>query len=492
MSIPLLTHLNGLPNHVQRPTYNPSSLKAGIVHLGLGAFHKSHQAFYTDAALEASGGNWKIVGVSMRDAQIPTQVNAQNGLYTLVVQHANGPTARVIASIDRAMSAATDTAKLLNILCSADTRIVSLTVTEKGYGIDRQSGGVDQTDSVIAHDLKTPDAPCGAIGLMVRALELRRKAGTAPFTVLCCDNLPSNGVVVSKAVLNFAQLRDPTLAHWIGDNVPFPSTMVDRITPAQSAQTLATAAELTGHQDTLAIEAEPFHQWVVEDKFATGRPEWEAAGALFTANVAPFEEMKLRMLNGAHSMLAYGGFLADKKYVRDVMLDDALAKLVARHLHAASSTLAEIPGINLDDYACDLMKRFANPQIAHETNQIASDGSQKLPQRIFEPALVAAKRSMPTRPFAFATALWMHYCGGTHANGQPYPINDPIAATVQAAANQASVEAIVSEFSAVAALIPSELAQNKNWNDELVSILSALKQNGVRATLDEEALLAKE
>lgn len=484
---PLLTNLNNLPDHVERSSYKPSAHNTGIVHLGLGAFHKSHQAFYTDAALEMAGGHWRILGVNMRNERKTEQLNLQNGLYTLIVNNANGPTARVIASIESAMSAVSDKAALMRTLCSPDTRIVSITVTEKGYGISREHGGIDKSDTAIVHDLNNRETPHGVLGLIVRALELRRNANIAPFTVLCCDNLPNNGQYVFHAVLDYAQCYDVKLSHWIADNVPFPNTMVDRITPSQSSKTLETAIELIGHRDYLAIETEPFHQWVIEDKFANGRPEWEAAGAMFTDSVAPFEEMKLRMLNGAHSMLAYAGVLADKTYVRDVMRDASLAKLVARHLQFAAATLSQIPGIDFQEYADDLLSRFANPEIAHETMQIATDGSQKLPQRVFEPALVAITRNIPVRPFAFTTALWMHYCCGVPESGRKYSVDDPMAPTLLTAANNDNVLSTVSQFSAIPGLIPSELSSNKEWHDEVVSVLQFIKEKGVRGTLDYEA-----
>lgn len=487
MKTPVLSNLDNLPRDVARSTYKPSSHKTGIVHLGLGAFHKAHQAYYTDTALEASGGDWRIAGVSMRNSQLPRQVDAQNGLYSLIVRNDDGPAARVIASIEKALCANHDTAELLNTLCSPQTRIVSLTITEKGYGFDRGKGGINRSDATIAHDLQFPQAPKGAPGLIVRSLEIRRQAKIAPFTVLCCDNLPDNGQYVSQGVLDYAQQRDPELACWISSNVSFPATMVDRITPAPSPDTLTTAKKLTGHQDLLAVETEPYHQWVIEDNFVNGRPDWEAAGALFTDKVAPFEEMKLRMLNGAHSMLAYGGFLADKENVRDVMQDPSLATLVARHMQSASATLAPIAGINFDEYASHLLQRFANPSIAHQTAQIAGDGSQKMPQRIFEPALCAFERNTPGRPFALAAALWMHYCRGLLANGNKYQINDPIATTLQTAARAQNSQGVVNEFSQIPGLIPARLAMHTDWNNEVVSILDSINSIGIRSFLDKEA-----
>ena len=487
MNFPLLSSLETLPSHISRSTYNPSAFQTGIVHLGLGAFHRSHQAFYTDAALEESGGDWRILGVSMRDSIIPQRVNAQNGLYTLVINNVGGAKARVIASISGALSASINTAAILDAMSSPLTKIVSLTVTEKGYGINRDHGGIDHSNQIIIDDLQNPGTPKGVLGLIVRSLELRRLSNIAPFTVLCCDNLQNNGKFVSRGVLDYAQRLNPELGRWVADNVSFPSTMVDRITPAQSERTLSNAALLIGHRDYLAIEAEPFHQWVIEDEFVNGRPDWEVAGAMFTNNVAPFEEMKLRMLNGTHSMLAYAGVLANKKYVRDAMLDKSIAKLAARHLRSSANTLSEIQGLDYKSYASDLIVRFSNPEIDHETKQIAGDGSQKLPQRIFKPAVFAVERGLSIRPFAFATALWMRYCCGKNDNGDTYDISDPIESRIRIAASNENINEVVNLFSDIPGLVPRELSTNKVWNKEVLNYLNSLKQSGVRTTLDREA-----
>ena len=372
-------------------------------------------------------------------------------------------------------------------MTARDTRIVSLTVTEKGYGIDRGHGGIDLANPVVAHDLEAPGAPKGTLGFIVHALERRRRNGVAPFAVLCCDNLPNNGPTVKRAVLDFARRVDRGLADWIAETVSFPSTMVDRITPAQTPETLALAEDLTGHRDRRAVETETFRQWVIEDDFPMGRPEWDAAGALFVKDVAPYEAMKLRMLNGAHSMLAYGGFLAGHDFIRDAMADAALAALARRHMQAAARTLPPIPGIDLARYTDDLLDRFANPEIAHATAQIAVDGSQKLPQRVFEPALAALRSSGRVRPFAFAAALWMHYCRGARAAGDDYGIHDPMASALQKAAGLGDIEAIIGGFSDIAGLIPPALSGNPAWSSDLGDVLSALREDGVDATLKAEA-----
>ena len=352
-----LASLDGVAADVHRPRYRPSRHATGIVHLGVGAFHRAHQAVYTDDALSADGGDWRITGVSLRSAAVADALNPQRGLYTLIQRGEEGTKARIIGSLSRVIAAARDRTSVIDAMTDPKTRIVSLTVTEKAYGIDRVTGGVDNAHPAIAVDLENPRAPSGVIGLLVETLRLRRARGVPAYTVLCCDNLPSNGALLRAGVLDFAKRLDPALAGWIEANVDFPSTMVDRITPAPTERTCADAADLIGCEDRAAIETEAFSQWVIEDRFAAGRPAWEAGGALFVDDVAPYEQMKLRILNGAHSMLAYAGYLSGHVYVRDVMADDALAALVKRHMLAAAETLTPLSGIDL----CGLRPVLADP-----------------------------------------------------------------------------------------------------------------------------------
>ena len=495
--MPILSSISTLPGAVETPAYTPDNHGIGIVHLGLGAFHRAHQAFYTDCALAASGGDWKILGVSLRSTAIPEAVNAQNGLYTVITRDANENQVRVIASIDHAICAKQAPSTLLQEMASPGVRIVSLTVTENGYGIHREHGGVDLDNPQVQHDLNHPETPGGVLGFLVGALDIRRKAGLDAFTILCCDNLPDNGTFVKNGVLDFATRVNPELAQWIEDTVAFPSTMVDRITPASSESTRSLSEKATGFIDELAIETEPFHQWVIEDHFSNGRPDWAAAGAIFTDNVAPFEEMKLRMLNGTHSMLAYAGFLSGQRYVRDVMQNNTLSTLVSRHMQAAALTLSPIDGVDYDDYQAKLLARFSNPCIAHETRQIASDGSQKLPQRIFEPALAVAQAATEARidtdtnlrAFALATGVWMHYCRGVNDDGVAHVINDPIAHVLQTAALMNTVDEAIAAFNAIPGLVPPALQSKQQWITQLSSVLSSLRKIGVKETLEREVLL---
>lgn len=489
---PRLSAFDTLPETVQRPGYRPPDHGAGIVHLGLGAFHKAHQAVYTDDALAAAGGDWRIIGVSLRSPDPARTLGAQNGLYTVIERGAAGTRARVIGALDRALHLGTDRAAVMRALCAPATRIVSMTVTEKGYGLDRTSGGADPDHPAIAADLADPERPRGVAGLLVRALALRRHAGIPPFTVLCCDNLPENGTLLRGLLTDFARRAAPDMADFIAHNVAFPATMVDRITPAQTADTLDLARRLTGHTDAAAVECETFRQWVIEDRFPSGRPAWEAGGALFVPDVAPYERMKLRMLNGCHSMLAYAGFLAGHANVRDVMADPDLAQLVRRHLRAAAATLDPLQGMDLTGYAAALAARFANPHLAHETWQIAMDGSEKMPQRIFAPALDALIGGQPLRPFAFAAAAWMRFVLGRRDDGTPHELRDPRAAALADAvrACQSAAE-IASAFAALPGLIPPALSRDTGWQTEVTDALHTMLSTGMRAAITAEARTAK-
>lgn len=407
---------------VRTPHYDPAAHGCGIVHIGTGAFHKAHQAVYTDTALE-HGGDWRITGVSLRSADVARTLNPQNGRYLLLTRDEEGDSARLIASIDRVLVAPEDREAVIAAIADPATRIVTITVTEKGYGVDRATGGLDPAHPAIAQDLAAM-VPTGLIGFLVAGLARRK----TPLTILSCDNLPENGHITRRLVTEFARHRDPALADWITKNVRFPSSMVDRITPAATDKTLADAAALLGHPDAAAVETEPFTQWVIEDDFAAGRPAWDKAGAVFVADVAPYEKMKLRMLNGAHSLLAYAGFIAGYDTVAEAMKDANLRRIAERQMIAAAATLPPVPGIDLDAYRVELLARFANSAIAHRTYQIAMDGTEKLPQRIMAPM---AESDTP-EAFAFALAAWMRYCVGRTESGETYALRDPREAQITA------------------------------------------------------------
>jgi len=491
-ALPRLASLDNLPPGAARPVYVPARHGTGHVHIGPGGFHRAHQAVYADDALAASGGDWRILGISLRGREAAASLNPQNGLYTLLVQGPEGTRARVIGAIAGVVAAVDDPAGALAALAGPATRVVTLTVTEKAYGLNRAGGGVDPAHPDIAADLARPHAPRSPVGFIAAALAVRRARGLAPFTVLCCDNLPENGTLLRGAVVDFARRRDPALADWIAAAVAFPASMVDRITPAPTAATRDLAARLTGHDDHAAIATEPFCQWVIEDRFPQGRPAWEAGGAVFTANVAPWEQAKLRMLNGTHSMLAYAGYLAGYSHVRDAMADPVLAALARRHLAAAAASMPPVPGPDRAGYAAALAARFANPALAHETFQIAMDGTEKLPQRLVAPALDARAAGQDIAPFAFAIAAWMRHCLGRQEDGSRYPLRDPRAGAI--AARLAGVGddpgAIAAALLGLPDVFPDAFAADQAIRDAVTAALGRILGRGIAAAMRAELAAA--
>lgn len=475
-----LQNVTGLAPTAKLPAYDRNALKAGILHLGPGAFFRAHFAPFTDGALAAAGGEWGIEVASLRTPDVADNLSAQNGLYTVLIRDTSGTTAHVIGSILGAHVAPRDPAGLLTRLEDPEIRIVSMTVTEKAYGFDPATGGLDLKHPDIVADLANRHAPRGVIGYLVEGLRRRREKGIAPFTPLSCDNLPSNGAVLKRLVLEYTARIDADLHRWIEANVPFPSTMVDRITPASTDGTYADAKRLTGRTDLAAIETEPFTQWVIEDHFVNGRPAWEKVhGALMVEEVSAYEKMKLRMLNGAHSLLAYLGYIAGYEFVRDVMDDAGLAALARRHMSAAAATLDPVPGIDLDAYANELIARFANKAIAHRTYQIAMDGTQKLPQRLLEPATEALAKGSKAETYAIAVAAWMRYATGIDRNGERYELRDPRAGEIAALIadvprNGAAVSAALFKLPG---LFPKALTGNIAWTEDVANKLEILIQD---------------
>ncbi|MEO9339808.1 mannitol dehydrogenase family protein [Mesorhizobium sp. SB112] len=459
--------------------YRPEDHGTGIVHIGVGAFHKAHQAVYTDTAIAAKGGDWRILGVSLRSTEVAATLNPQGGRYTLVTRDEKGDHARIIGSIAKVIVAPHSHEAVIAAIADSSTKIVTLTVTEKAYGIDRASGGLDVEHPAIAHDLTDPDAPTGVVGFLVAGLKRRMETAGGALTILCCDNLPENGKIVSQLVLDFSRRTDALPEEWISQNVRFPSSMVDRITPASTPRTFADAESLTGYSDNAAVETEPFTQWVIEDDFTAGRPAWEAGGALFVKDVTPYEKMKLRLLNGTHSLLAYAGFLAGHETISEAVCDASLARLAERQMIAAANTLPPIPGI--DRYRAELLERFSNKAIRHLTYQIAMDGTEKLPQRILAPLAETVVNGGDTRPFCFAIAAWMRYCLGVTDNGNVYNLRDPrqdiIAAHVASCGRDA--DRLYDKLSEIAGLLPGEPGSNQNVRSKVIADLQLMLDKGM-------------
>jgi fructuronate reductase len=410
------------------PKYDRNAHAIGIVHLGIGAFHRAHQAVYTDTALGLSGGNWRIQGVSLRSPSVRDQLVPQDSLFTVVEKTEKLPQYRLVGSIGDVSFAPENPQGLIQRMADPDTRIVSLTITEKGYLHDPAKGRLNPKDSDVEHDLKNPDRPRTAIGYLVGALAKRRKAGSAPFTALSCDNLPQNGQTLKNVVLDFATLIDDRLARWIEEHVAFPCCMVDRIVPATTPADKQQVEKALGLRDEAPVVTEPFCQWVLEDNFPQGRPAWEKAGAIFSSQVGAFEVMKLRFLNGSHSTLAYLGYLAGKASIAECMQWDALKTLVETLMRREILPTVRTPdGYDAGSYIDALIQRFSNPGLYHRTWQIAMDGSQKLPQRLLDTIRDQLAGSRDIDILCLAVAGWMRYVCGIDEKGDAIEISDPMA-----------------------------------------------------------------
>lgn len=445
----------GLP--VERLWRTAPPVPVGIVHLGPGAFFRAFGAMYVQEAMAASGGDWGILGVSLQSPATRDRLAPQGGTYWAVQMAPEGERAVHVQAVQGVLVAPEDPQAVLDAMAAPGVRIVTLTVTEKGYCHEPGTGRLDPEHPDIVHDLARP-LPRSAPGFLVRALGLRRAAGIAPFTVLCCDNLPGNGRVLRGVVLDLAARIDPGLADWIAAHGRFPSSMVDRIVPATSAADIARVAALTGRHDAAPVLHEPFRQWVIEDDFVqSARPDLAAAGAQLVADVTPFEHMKLRMLNGTHSALAYLGYLAGHETIAETVADPDMARYVRQLWRAEIIPVLNPPaGEDLHAYAGALFARYANPALRHRTWQIAMDGSQKLPQRILGTlaANLAAGRRAPG--LVLAVAAWMVYVRGTDLRGAPIDVRDPLAAELRAATGSADP---VGALLGMRAVFPADLAE---------------------------------
>lgn len=461
-------HLNQLPASVQRPLYDRSQVVPAIVHLGVGAFHRAHQAVMTDAVLASGDLGWGIVGAGLMTSGTKDALAPQDGLYTLVERAAGSEQLHVIGSIVELLGGAADLGQVLARMCAPSTRIVSLTVTEKGYYLDPASGQLQLQAPAIQADLATPATPRTILGLIVQALKYRKANGIAPFTVLSCDNLPSNGKTAKAAVLAFAREVDDELATWIDARVSFPCSMVDRITPATTDADRAYVDAQLGMTDAWPIVTEQFVQWVIEDDFTMGRPDWTLGDAVFSNEIEAWEDMKLRCLNGAHSTLAYLGQLTGRETVSEAMQLPLITDLLDRLWAEVLDVLHAPAGVNPQDYVEQLKKRFCNPALKHRTAQIAMDGSQKLPQRLLATLRERIAAGLPSPALATAIAGWMHFVVKTaHTPGAV--LNDPLSTDIlaQAGASHDST-AIVDNLLGLDKIFGSDLKTNSGFKAELL------------------------
>lgn len=481
--------LSELPKDVARPRYDRSRVATGIVHLGIGAFQRAHQAMYTESALNAGDLRWGIVGASLRSASVRDALMLQDGLYTLAVRGAEGETLHVIGAIKDVLVGPEAPEALLLALGDPAVKIVTLTVTEKGYCYDPATAALDEAHPDIVHDLGHPQSPRTAPGFLVEALRRRKAAHMQPFTVLCCDNLPHNGRTVAAIVARFAALRDPQFGHFIANEVTFPSTMVDRITPATTDEDRAAISARLGVEDAAPVITEPFSQWVIEDRFPGGRPDWALAGAEFVTDVAPYENMKLRLLNGSHSTLAYLGYLAGYETVSDTMTDPNYRRLAEGVMDDAATTLKMPPGADVAAYKRALMERYANPALRHRTWQICMDGSQKLPQRLLGTIRDRLSVGAPIERLVMGVAGWMRYVTGIDEAGKPIDVRDPLSAQLRSIADQAGpvAERLAPALLDVREIFGADLAADPRFRDAVTATLRRIIARGARTAVAELA-----
>ena len=481
--------LDRLPAAVRRPRYDRAAVKPGVVHLGVGAFHRAHQAVVLDDLLAAGSAEWGIVGASLRSPETRDALAPQDCLYALGVSSGTGTEIRVIGSVLAMEVGREDPERLIRRMADPATRIVSLTVTEKGYCHTPQSGELVETHPDILHDLANPHAPRSAAGFLVEALARRKASNVPPFTILCCDNLSANGRTVQRIVSRFAELRAKDLGRWIEDLTAFPCTMVDRIVPETTAADRAAMSSALGMTDAWPVMTEPFTQWIVEDRFSAGRPDFAAAGVQLVSDVTPFEHMKLRLLNASHSALAYLGYLAGYETIAATMADASFAAFAARVMDDAAVTLRVPPGTDVAGYQASLLQRFANPALHHRTWQIAMDGSQKLPQRLLGAMHDRLKLGLPIDAHALAVAGWMRYVTARDERGNDIDVRDPIAAKLRAIAQETgpAAERLAPSLLAIESVF-GPLGSDPRVASVVTNALAQLFRLGARQVVAEQAM----
>lgn len=476
---------------VEVPTYDRAGVTEGIVHIGVGGFHRAHLAVYVDSLMgQHNVRDWAICGVGlqpfdagMRDALVP-----QDGLYTVIERSEAGSNARVIGSINSFLYALDNPEAVIAKLAHKDTRIVSMTITESGYHYNENTHQLEDKNEDIIADIKSADlaAPRTTYGYLFAALERRQKAGRKPFTVLSCDNMQKNGTITRNMLISFARLRDPAVADWIEKNGAFPNAMVDRITPRTSDADKEDLAKTFGIEDAWPVVTEPFMQWVVEDVFADGRPEFEKVGVQVVPNVKEVEEFechKLRLLNASHTAVSYAAFLGGFEYVHEVFANPHFNKYIYNMMHLeVKPLLPAIPGVDIDKYCDKLLERFSNPTIMDQVTRLTLNGSGKLPQFIMPS--VAEQIMAGTHNFrrlVFCVASWFRYLNGTDEKGNAYTIDDPMAEDLQRRALEGGDK--VYPLMDVKSLFGDDLRSDKKLMDELEACLKSLYAEGAMATL---------
>jgi mannitol 2-dehydrogenase len=489
-----LTRLNPA---VSVPRYDRRAVTTGIVHLGVGNFHRSHQAMYIDTLMNSGAAlDWGICGIGLQPSNVAMRdaLAAQGGLYTLVLRHSDGTwDARVIGSITEYLFAPDDPEAAVEKMAAPETRIVSLTVTEGGYNLDPVTGEFNAADEAVLADLRPGAALRTVFGLVTEALSRRRARGIPAFTIVSCDNIQGNGHLTRRAFTAFARLREPELADWITAHVRFPNCMVDRITPKTTDEDRAELSRRFGLDDRWPVLCEPFTQWVLEDDFADGRPPLEDAGVQIVPDVEPYELMKLRLLNASHQALCYPGHLVGYRYVYEVTTDPLFARYLLDYMTAeAIPTLRPVPGVDLTGYAHQLIERFSNPEVGDTVARLCANASDLIPKFLLPVIREELAAGGPITRSAAVVAAWARYAEGTDENGEPHPLDDDRAPQLQAAARRQRKN--LTAFLDGNRTVFGGLADEPRFTRVYTAILASLFDRGVRSTfadLDQLAALAQ-
>jgi mannitol 2-dehydrogenase len=482
-------NLSSLADGLATPGYDRGALRTGIVHFGVGGFHRAHQAMYLDRLMnEGKAMDWAIcgVGVMPADQRMRDVLTAQDGLYTLVVKAPDGSLeARVIGSIKEYRYAPDDPDAVIEKMASPEVRIVSLTVTEGGYNFNAVTGEFMAENPDVQHDLDETDAPRTTFGLITAALRRRRERDVAPFTIMSCDNIQGNGDAARRSFVAFARLRDPALATWMAEEVRFPNSMVDRITPVTTDDDRASVKENFGVDDGWPVVCEPFTQWVLEDSFGLGRPPYEDAGVQVVPDVEPYELMKLRLLNASHQGLCYFGWLAGYRLVHDVAQDPLFADFLLTYMRReAAPTLEEVPGVDLAEYQLQLIERFSNAQVRDTVARLCAESSDRIPKWL----LPVIRHNLDTGgEILRATAVvasWARYAEGVDEQGEPIEVVDQLKDTLVPIARRQRSEplAFISNRD-----VFGDLVDNERFVTTYRKVLASLHEIGARATLEEIA-----
>ena len=477
--------LRELSTRVAVPGYDRSAVTAGVVHFGVGAFHRAHEAMYLDTLMNnGQASDWGICGVGLLpvDQRMNEVLKAQDGLYTLVLKHPDGSwEPRVIGSVIEHLFAPEDPFAVLDRLCSPEIRVVSLTITEGGYGIHRVTGKFDPAIAGVTADLRPGSPPSTVFGFVAQALERRRQAGIPPFTVVSCDNIQGNGDAAREAFTSFANLVSPELANWARATVHFPNSMVDRVTPATTDRDRADVAARFDIQDGWPVLCEPFVQWILEDDFSFGRPPLQDAGVQLVADVAPYELMKLRLLNASHQALCYAGYLAGYRLVHEVVRDPLFAQFLLSYMtEEAMPSLRPVPGIDLLSYTRELIDRFSNPEVRDTVARLCANGSDLIPKFLLPVVRYQLQAGGSIRHCAAVIAWWARFAEGTDEDGTPIDIVDHLKDRLVASARQQRTNPTCFLENRD---IFGDLVDNPRFTTTYIEILASLHRRGTRATL---------